>query len=398
MNFKIMAAALIAAFSAPVFAQETTVITEVIDEVPATSGSSLTSDFKSNWFISAGAGPQVFWGENDRDRKFGQRISPALDVAVGKWITPVVGFRVMYSGLYAKGCCENGIYSTGKQTDPGSKNWVSWLQDTKFNFMNLHVDAMFDLCNWIGGYNPKRPYSIAFYGGVGFGYVWDRPHQNTISGNVGLFNMFHISKAFDINLDLRLTGFHDGFDGQAGHRPFDALTSVTAGITYRFAPRGWKIKKEVVTVYDNGAVNDLRAKVRDLVAENEKLEKDIRAGKNVKHNVVEFVSGKYLIYFPINVSELNNADRAQLEMCAEAIKNAPKGTKFNIVGYADKATGSPEVNEILSRSRAENVRACLVKEFGISPERFVVTWRGGVGNMFYDDPALSRVVILSPVK
>ena len=106
----------------------------------------------------------------------------------------------------------------------------------------------------------------------------------------------------------------------------------------------------------------------------------------------------YLAYFPINVSEVSLADRAQLEQCANMIRESDKNQKFVITGYADKQTGTPEINETLSRERAQNVRACLVKEFGIDPSRFEVNWKGGVSNMFYDDPSLSRVVVIKPKK
>ena len=76
----------------------------------------------------------------------------------------------------------------------------------------------------------------------------------------------------------------------------------------------------------------------------------------------------------------------------------PKSATFTIIGYADKATGTPEINETLSRERAQSVRDYLVKEFGIAADRFDVKWNGGVGNMFFDDPALSRVVIIAPKK
>lgn len=354
-------------------------------------------DMKSNWFVSVGAGPQMFFGDHDRQRSFGQRISPALDVAVGKWITPAIGLRLMYSGLSAKGATQNGAYSTGEPLD--NKPWHGyWLNKSKFDFMNLHVDVMLDLVNIIGGYRPDRVYNLAFYGGVGYGRVWNKPHNESITADLGFFNMFHVTKALDINLDLRLSGFQDDFDGEKGDAAFDGLVSVTAGLTYRFGPRGWVKPTRTVVMYDNEAVNELRAQVANLVARNEKLEKEKNAGQTVTHKVVEFVGGDYIVYFPINVTALSNADRAQLEMCSNAIKEAPADARFLIMGYADKSTGTPEVNEILSRTRAENVRACLVKDFGISPERLDVQWKGGVSNMFYDDPALSRVVIISPIK
>lgn len=385
---KFLVSAIALAMAGSLMAQDMeggTVVTS--EEVPSAA--------RCNWFISAGAGPQVYFGDHDRQRRFGERISPALDVAVGKWLTPSIGLRLMYSGLYAKGATQNGVFQSGGPI--GGKPWHGyWLNKSKFDFMNLHVDVMFDLCNAIGGYNPSRVYSCNLYGGVGFAHVWNKPHNESVSGNIGVLNAFHISKAFDINADIRATALSDSFDGATGDSKFEGILSLTVGITYKFAPRGFHSKKEIVTVYDNDAVNELRAQVNDLVRKNEKLEKDLAAGKNTQHNIVKLVGADYLIYFPINVSALSDADRAQLDMCAKAIKEAPEGSKFLIVGYADKATGSAEINEILSRERAESVRECLVKEFGVPVSRLDISWKGGVGNMFYDDPALSRVVIITP--
>lgn len=386
---KFLVSAVALAMAGSVMAQEFVSETVVEEVVP--------SQAKSNWFISAGAGPQVFFGDHDRQRKFGERISPALDIAVGKWFTPVIGMRLMYSGLYAKGATQNGAFQSGGPIS--GKPWEGyWLNESKFDFMNLHADMMFDFCNMIGGYKPDRIYSCVPYAGVGFAMIWNKPHNKSITGNIGILNSFHVSKAFDINADIRATAFNDSFDGATGDSEFEGLLSVTVGVTYKFAPRGWHKDKEIVTVYqyDNDAVNALRAQVDDLVKRNEMLEKEIADGKNVDRTVVKLVGADYLIYFPINVSELSKADRAQLEMCAKAIKEAPADAKFMIIGYADKATGSAEINEILSRKRAESVRSCLVNEFGVPVSRLDISWKGGVGNMFYDDPALSRVVIITP--
>lgn len=375
---------------------ETTVITEQVQDMSAGAA----TGGRANWFIQAGAGPQVFFGDHDRQRKFGERISPALDIAVGKWFTPVIGARIMYSGLYFKGATQNGAFQSGGPIS--GKPWNGyWLNESKVNFMNLHADVMFDLVNLIGGYKPSRVYGLALYAGVGFGYTWDRAsaedpyHKQGITGNLGLMNMFHISKAFDINLDLRGMAVHDGFDGADGHRPFDALITVTAGVTYRFAPRGWTSTREIVTVYDNEAVNELRDRVAQLEARNRELQALAEREKRV---VVTGEASTYLAYFPINVSEVSLADKAQLEQCANMIKNSEKGQKFTLTGYADKGTGTPEINETLSRERAQNVRAVLVKDFGIDPNRLEVSWKGGVNNMFYDDPSLSRVVVIAPKK
>lgn len=366
--------------------------------------SDIKPDARSNWFLSIGAGPQVFFGDHDRQCKFGDRISPALDFAVGKWFSPNIGVRLMYSGLSAKGATQTwnnsgtgGFYNTGKPVPGKDTHDYGYLYKSDFDFLTLHADVLFDLTNIIGGYNSRRVYGCAPYVGVGWGHVYSKPHRNSVIGNVGVYNMFHLGKGFDINLDLRATITNDSFDGEVGRRDFDGIFSVTAGVSYTFKPRGWKTRMVKVVEYDNEAVNDLRRQVAELIAANEKLEREM-AGKTVDHKTVVNVGGKYLIYFPINVSELSNADRAQLEQVADMIKNSPKGSVYTVVGYADKSTGNAEINETLSRERAQSVRNYLVNQFGIPADRLDVKWMGGVGNMFFNDPALSRVVIIAPKK
>lgn len=366
--------------------------------------SDIKPDARSNWFLSIGAGPQIFFGDHDRQCKLGDRISPALDFSVGKWFSPNIGVRLMYSGLSAKGATQTwnnsgtgGYYNTGKPVPGKDTHDYGYLYKSDFDFLTLHADVLFDLTNIIGGYNSRRVYGCAPYVGVGWGHVYSKPQKNSVIGNVGVYNMFHLGKGFDINLDLRATITNDSFDGEVGRRDFDGIFSVTAGVSYTFKPRGWKTRMVKVVEYDNEAVNDLRRQVAELIAANEKLEREM-AGKTVDHKTVVNVGGKYLIYFPINVSELSNADRAQLEQVADMIKNSPKGSVYSVIGYADKSTGNAEINETLSRERAQSVRNYLVNQFGIAADRLDVKWMGGVGNMFFDDPALSRVVIIAPKK
>lgn len=46
-----------------------------------------TNRFWSNWYIKAGGGVQMYLGDNDSKAGLGKRLSPALDLSVGKWFT-----------------------------------------------------------------------------------------------------------------------------------------------------------------------------------------------------------------------------------------------------------------------------------------------------------------------
>lgn len=90
---------------------------------------------------------------------------------------------------------------------------------------------------------------------------------------------------------------------------------------------------------------------------------------------------------------MSNEARVNLGFLAKVMKENNRKVVYTIIGYADKGTGSPKFNERLSKARAEAVYECLVEEFEVPAEILEVTHEGGVDNMFYDDPRLSRAVI-----
>lgn len=194
---------------------------------------------KANWFVSAGFGGQVYLGDHDKQVEFGKRLSPALDIAVGKWFTPSIGVRLMYSGLSAKGATQGDIHSTGEVV-PGEKGGTGyWLKYQKFNEFSLSAEVMFNLNNAFAGYREERVWSCCPYVGVGYARVTDKPVANSYLIRGGLFNSFRVAKAWAVNLDLRACYLDDGFDGEVGGRSGDGLLTATVGVTYRFGPRGW---------------------------------------------------------------------------------------------------------------------------------------------------------------
>lgn len=188
-----------------------------------------SENFEPHWFVSVAAGPQLLFGDHEKQMSFGDKISPALDVAVGRWFTPLWGARLMYSGVSVKGATQNGAHSTGEVYDAGK-----WLDKQKVNFFNIHVEALFNATNWLLGYNPDRVWDCSPYVGIGVVGVTEKPSYTGVSGNFGLFNAFHVTSALDINLDLRGVITGDDFDGEKGGRGGEGILSLTVGLTYNF--------------------------------------------------------------------------------------------------------------------------------------------------------------------
>ena len=293
-----------------------------------------TNRFGANWFISGGVGGQMYFGDNDGKADFGKRIAPALDIAVGKWFTPGIGLRVAYNGLQAKGAAPsaNDLYTKGGKYSNG-------YYKQKWNMANFHGDVLFNLSNMFCGYNEDRLYSFIPYVGAGVALSWSEPHQQNLGINAGLINRFRVSDAWDINLELRGLLMKDAFGGTSK----EGMAGVTVGVTYKFKKRGF--------------------------------------------NAVP------IVVFNIGKSNISKREYMNIEAMAKGIKANPEKT-FTVTGYADKGTGSAEYNMKLSKKRAEAVRDLMVNEFGVPASQLKVDYKGGVGNMFYDDAKLSRVAIV----
>ena len=103
-----------------------------------------TNSFWKNWFISAGAGAQTLFGDHDKQLGWGDRITPAFDLAVGKWFTPVIGVRGMASGLTLKGAAQDGDFL--QETRNPSED-LYWTFPTEKGIVSaFHRKGSDDLC------------------------------------------------------------------------------------------------------------------------------------------------------------------------------------------------------------------------------------------------------------
>ena len=208
--------------------------------------------------------------------------------------------------------------------------------------------------------------------------------------------------ALDLNIDFRGTLLPESFDGEVGVRPgggdvyeSDGFFTASIGLAYKFKPRGWSQGKTIyrtrtatTKVVDEAALSALKA---DNAALQQALAK-ARAEAFVEH--FQHMPG-YLVTFNINSSKVQKKDRVNLGKIAEVLKETDDSVVLLLTGYADEGTGTVKINERLSRERAQAVYDCLVNEFGVKPEKLATDFKGGVGNMFYDDAVLSRSVVIT---
>lgn len=383
-----------------------------------------TNYFFDNCFISLGAGTQYYLGDNEKHMHFKDRLTPAIDLSVGKWFSPGLGLQLSYTGYKIKGLwadhyagqnwITNTLYPNPKKNFKGNGN----LYEQKARFFNIHVDGLVNLTNIFHGYKEGRLYSCVPYIGVGYlrSYNHTGPASQTISFNAGIINNFRLTKSLDLNVTIRGMIFDDRFDGEvsgnyymgpAEFKPenwkgggqnidFDGMFGCTIGLTYTFKERGWKKARSVKTVQSNEKeIARLQDRIKYLNDQNEEL-------KNAEPVIIikekEFdITFPYLVNFVIDKVKVVNRERVNLGFVAEMMKAFPE-KKFMLSGYADKYTGSEQRNIWLADNRAKNVFKVLTEEFGVPAEQLIIGSYGGVDNMYYEDPQLSRSVVITEVE
>lgn len=366
----------------------------------------VTNYYFDNLFLGLSGGAQILIGDHDKQMQFIDRLTPAINVNLGKWFTPGIGVRVGYTGFKLKGLTHNNwtsakTHSTGEiYQDVRNASDLGLLEVQKFDYNHIHSDVLFNLTNLFNGYSANRFYNISPYIGVGWAWVTSgEPKSSEPTVNLGLYNSFRLSNSFNLSLDFRGALMKDDFDGELGERKEEGIVSGTIGIVYNITNRNWNKEREVKVIsYDEAELNVLRNRVNQLANNNEALRKQLAESANPTITDVQIdrnvLIAPILITFPINKSTVSNEARVNLGFFAKAIKEGKSNVVYNISGYADKGTGTNATNERLSRERAEAIYNVLVREFGVSSSQLTISHHGGVDNMYYDDPRLSRAVIV----
>ncbi|MDR2414363.1 MAG: OmpA family protein [Odoribacteraceae bacterium] len=363
----------------------------------------ITNGFWDNWFLSVGAGGKVYMGANDHQGDLSKRIAPSFDFAVGKWLMPTLGVRFHLNGISAKGFTRdpNNLYISGNTANAKGAYPQKWKQ------AQAEVDVLLNASNWIGGYRSDRFFEFVPFVGGGLIRGWTKGNHHTMAVTVGLVNKMRLSRAFDLNLEVRGDVFDAKFSQEVGSRRVNGALTSTIGVAYNFNKRTFtrsntdKLQEEIAALL--AIADKLKKEQAALTRENSELQDKLGKEQNKNKAIQDQLNNQsvtpstiqdQLIFFEIGTTEVSKADKDRLKKWAEII-NETADKQFVITGYADNITGSPKRNLELSKQRAENVFKILTKEFGVDANRLKVEGEGGVSAK--DLPSLhsQRVTIIA---
>ena len=358
-KFLIMLA--IAGVSLTSMAQETETTTEKY--------SVATNSFWSNWFVQGGVQWTAFYSSlehgfdtsNNPLKSF--RSNPQASVAIGKWFTPGLGLRTKVSGIWGKA---NG---------------------DSFKYWNAQEQVLFNLSNMFCGYNPKRVYNCIPFAGAGFARNMSSD-MYAMGMSIGLLNEFNINKRIAINLELGWNRLENDFysEGHANNGPrgwdsHDNYLYAELGLTLNIGKTGWAKVPDVdaIKALSQSQIDALNAQLADSKSENERLKAMLNEKPKevvMPESIKQFITTPVSVFFNIGKTDVANPkDLVNVEALAKYAKT--NNSKIMVTGFADSATGTPQINQKLSVKRAEIVKGELIK-MGVPADNISTQAHGGV--------------------
>ena len=361
-----------------------------------------TNAFKDNWFINAGLGLNSSWNWNNAGTiPFVRTPGIALDLAIGKWLTPDWGARVRYSGITNNGFGDGAASFNNPQGQLGA-------------------DFLINISSLKDGYMESREWTWVMYPttGIEFNNNWNplRANKEWFLG-LGSLVLWHPdfieNEKLDLTIDNRFVIVPDSHLWQEGgyvEFPF----ALTLGIAYDLSDKNSFNRHSSITPtiiplpFTEDDYNELKDKVSALESENAALKDKIAAMEEQKKNYTEgqtyiYQNGEFVatdvkagapvtLYFSIGKAELSDRELAHLEYFAANVLDAD--SKVTVTGSADKQTGTAKINQKLSEDRANYVKKILIKKYGLKEENITVVANGDKNNVF-DTPAKNRVATIT---
>lgn len=322
------------------------------------------------WFIQLQMGASYSAGDAD----FGKLIAPAGNIAVGKYFSPVWAARLDISGWRGRVGSEISEQAHG------------------FYYGAATVDGLMNLSQLINK-RPERPFDVSLIAGIGFNRAFNS--CSSFMGRLGLQGSVRLNDAFDFNVEAMANGVSDRWNGRDDHG-IDTYYTLSLGLTYKFVGGGLKcascISEEWVDTYYsaeemNALINAQRADsvtVHDTIV----VTPDCPPAEKVVRGIRSHVT------FALGKTNIVPSQEMNVLSVAYYMENHPD-SKATIAGFADKGTGTPEINVRLAKQRAEVVANLLVEKYGISRDRLTISSMQEDQEQMFDNNDWNRVVVIT---
>ena len=386
-----------AAFSGMLFAandvnaQDAIVVEEDVTVAELTPCKDYYDLSSGNWYIQVGAGINAPFVESylaNGDEK--THLTAAYNLAVGKWMTPYLGWRLSALG--------------------GAYHWDNHVF-SKAKYANLNFDLMWDMFNSFGVDN-ERAFSIVPFVGIGGTFCWDfsrvassvfdndgkvKSNSWTLPVSAGIQFRLRLNKYVDFFVEGRAQMYGDNFNNTAYGDPVDVNVTALGGFTFRFGEKNFNTVDPCTYLAQidalNNQVNDLRGALancnnRLAAAEAQLPCPEVKCPECPEAQPASLMSN---VQFTLNSAKVRNSQMINVYSVAKWMNENPNA-KVVVKGYADKNTGSSSYNMSLSEKRAQNVYKLLVDKYGIAADRLTVVAEGS-DSQVYDENNWNRVVV-----
>jgi len=354
--------------------------------------------FWENWFVSAGAGGQVYFGDEDAMKPLGKRITATYEAAIGKWIHPAIGLRLKIGGGVVKGYSTGTLPNAGHSLIVGAPD-ADGIYTQRWHQLYMEGDLMVDLTNAFGGYKRNRFYSVIPYAGVGADYAQNQPRHDgdrSAMAVIGVINQFRVAKYLDVNFEVKNAIVNQNFDREQSQKYYESFLGVTAGVTYRFGEnqdrifnKGGRGKTVVQRTYMH-IPNPVPVPVKEPGKTDTMIRQETVREVTVEKKLV--LVHPIAIFFERDRSEISDRSKVNLAFVADIIKSSG-GAKFRLIGSADSKTAHAQYNQELSEKRCKSVRDYLVTVLIVDPSQLIMEPIGGIDR--YRSARVNRAVIIS---
>ena len=324
--------------------------------------------FKKHAFLDLQGGAQYTLGE----AKFGDLISPNVQLGLGYQFNPVFGMRLQANGWQSKGGW------SGFRTKPGETPYNATY---KFKYVAPGVDFMFNLSNLFCGWNPNRVLNVTAFLGGGANIAWDNDEVNELAttmknqndynleylwdgtkvrpyGRAGLELAFKVSKSVSLMLEGNANITSDKYNSKKAGNP-DWYFNALAGLRINLGKSATKKEKPV--------------EPEPAPAPVQKVEEPAPAPAPVVEKKVEEIRRD--IFFTINSNKISAKENQKILEVIDFLVKYPEA-KVVVTGYADKGTGNDRINDRIAAKRAAAVVWMLEKRYGIPAERIIEESKG----------------------